>query len=222
MVTVVITTCNRPCEMVLRAVKSVQNQTYTNWELFVIDDTPSQYIDERNQIQQMIVALNDSRISYVQNQENMGACYSRNVGLSKANGEFIAYLDDDDEWFPEKISEQLKIFKESEDAVALVYCGSVVVNDNSGKYININTTYLKGDVFYPLLETNFIGSTSIPLIRTDVLKKIGGFDEQMPASQDVDVWLRIAKQYEVDYVEKPLFYYHKHSGECITASIEKR
>ena len=75
-------------------------------------------------------------------------------------------------------------------------------------------------VFDSLISRNFIGGTSFPLIRTSALREIGGFDEKMRSSQDLDVWLRLAEKYEVDYVAEPLVFYHCHDGERITGSPE--
>ena len=84
------------------------------------------------------------------------------------------------------------------------------------------TKYCRGDVFEELIYSNFIGSTSFPLIRKSVIEKLGGFDEQMKAAQDYEMWLRIAKEYRVDYVDEPLVNYYVHDGEQITKNHKGR
>ena len=119
----------------------------------------------------------------------------------------------------------LAVFETSSPETAMVYCGYYFVYDENG-LINIPRnkfqSFKKGYIFKHLIKKNFIGSTSFPLIKTKCLKEIGGFDEQMPASQDYDLWLRLAWYYEVNYIKTPLVYYHIHTNESITKNNEKR
>jgi len=207
--------------VVERAVNSVFNQTYPNIEVIVVDDSPSDFVYRKN-ISQLINGMADSGydIKYIPHEKNMGACAARNTGMNIAKGTYIAFLDDDDEWLPEKIEKQVQVMKKSD--AALVYCGSICQNDDTGKAFRKKTKFCRGDVFYELLYSNFIESTSFPLMKLDCLKKIGGFDVLMQSSQDYDVWLRIAKEYEIDYVDEPLVIYHEHSGEKITSDPKKK
>ena len=152
----------------------------------------------------------------------MGACVARNTGLQEARGEYIAYLDDDDEWLPEKLEKQLKIMGKT--GVALVYCGCLKINDETRVYLkdSVSPQYYRGYIFDELIKKNFIESTSFPLLRTECLRKIGGFDPLMQSAQDYDVWLRIAKEYEVDYVKEPLVLYHIHPDERISTNPQKK
>lgn len=221
LVSVVITTYKREPAMLERAVNSVFNQTYPNIEVIVVDDSPSEYV-YRKKISQLINGMADNgyNIKYVPHEKNMGACAARNTGMNIAKGIYIAFLDDDDEWLSEKIEKQVQVMKRTD--VALVYCGSICQNDDTGKVIRKKTKFCRGDVFNKLLYSNFIESTSFPLIKLKYLKKIGGFDTLMESSQDYDVWLRIAKDYEVDFVDEPLVIYHEHSGEKITSDPNKK
>ena len=130
LVTAVITTHKRPPEIVERALKSILIQTYKNIEIFVVDDSPAEY-ELRSAVKNMVESYADRNVTYIAHKKCMGACAARNTGLEAANGEFIGYLDDDDEWFPIKIEEQLKGF-DSED-VALVYCGNNVFYESTGE-----------------------------------------------------------------------------------------
>lgn len=221
MVTAVITTCKRTPDVLERAIKSVISQTYKDIELFVVDDSPSSY-EYREQIKTMVESYSNQRVVYIPHQKNSGACVARNTGLKAANGEYIAFLDDDDEWLPEKIEKQLDAFKKYDSKTALVYCGRVTVNDTTGVIKERQAEFHEGFVFDILIKKNFIGSTSYPLLRTDVLREFGGFDPQMPAAQDYDVWLRIAQKYKVGYVRESLVRYHIHDGEFITGNPNKK
>ena len=133
MVSVIITTCKREPEMVERAIASVAGQSYHNWELIIIDDSPESY-DKRDQVYSMIQRYSDKyTVFYHRNEENSGACYSRNRGLEIAKGEYIAFLDDDDEWLPEKLAEQVRIIEATPEKVALVYCSYYRYVDETGE-----------------------------------------------------------------------------------------
>ncbi len=222
MITVVITTYKRAWERVQAAVESVCSQTWTDWELIVVDDTPPELSQLRDAVKAGLEGLQEPRIQYVRNEQNRGACYSRNVGLSLARGAFIAFLDDDDRWVPEKLALQYEEMLASGPETALVYGGTCVVDETEGTQRLANTSYEKGDVFMSLLCSNIIGSTSVPLIRTEALRQIGGFDEQMPAAQDADVWLRLAYKYPVSCVQQPLLLYYIHKGERISGDPGKK
>lgn len=222
MVTVVITTYKREPKMVERALKSVLNQTYKDLEIIVVDDSPSTY-EMRNSVAKLIRSYEEQGVIYTPHKKNQGACAARNTGLNYAHGEYIAYLDDDDEWEKEKIEKQVKKFLTCSSDTALVYCGKYFVNDSTGEVREERTPFSRGNIFGELISgKNFVGSTSYPLIRTECLRKIGGFDINMPASQDFDVWLRLALKYQMDYVEEPLVRYHVHEGECITGDLKKK
>ena len=177
MVSAIITTYKRNPTMVLRALDSVLSQSYKDIEVIIVDDSPSDYSLRENvrlAIKRRQKEHSKIYIQYIQHEKNMGACVARNTGMKVARGEYIAYLDDDDEWLPEKIEKQMKVITKSK--AALVYCGSICIDDETGKTINRNKEYIKGKVFKKLLYYNFIESTSYPLIRKECLKSIGGFD----------------------------------------------
>lgn len=219
LVTAVITTHKREPEILERALKSVLSQTYTNIETIVVDDSPADYI-KRDDVRRMVEGYADQKVKYIQHDKCMGACVARNTGLKAANGEFIAFLDDDDEWLPSKIEEQLKAFVS--DDIALVYCGSETLNTNDNSVKPRNTKFVSGNIYSQLLVSNFIGSTSFPLLRKSALEAIGGFDPLMESAQDYDVWLRISKSYEVAFVDNILVRYYVHQSERITTNPKKR
>lgn len=228
MVSVVITTCGREPDILRRAIDSVLCQTYTDWELIVVDDSPRDYV-RRDEVRQAVETIGQrmegpegSRIRYIAHEVNSGACAARNTGLAAAKGEYIAYLDDDDEWLPEKLALQVQKAREAGPDVALIYCGSFVQVDGTDNIILKKRQYHRGNIFDSLILENYIGSTSFPLMRTECLREIDGFDVLMQSAQDADVWLRLAARYRIDYVKDPLVYYHKHAGERITTNVGKK
>lgn len=119
--------------------------------------------------------------------------------------EFIAYLDDDDEWLPEKLEKQIARFRECGGKTALIYCDSYLMNDtlNTERLVRYTDRALnEGNIYTELLRENFIAM--VVLVRARCLYEIGGFDERLPALEDYEAWLRLAKLYEFGCVAEPL------------------
>ena len=218
-VSCIITTHKREPKIVERALLSILNQTYRNIEVFVVDDSPLDF-KYRDSVREMVESYEERNVTYIPHVNCMGACVARNTGLENCNGKYIAFLDDDDEWKPEKIEMLLNGF--TNENIALVYCGRVLYNDTTRETRVRNPEIHTGMVYDELILKNFIGSTSYPLLKADCLKEIGGFDPLMQSAQDYDVWLRLARKYEVNYVDEPLIVYHVHEGEQITKNPIKR
>ena len=218
LVSAIITTHNRSTETVLRAVNSVLSQTYENMELIVVDDSTSEY-PHRQDVENTVRGASD-RILYIKHPTSRGANAARNTGLAYAKGYYVAFLDDDDEWSPNKIEEQLKGF--TDNTIALVYCGMVIINEKQDKRRERKSPFKKGYVYNELLKKNFIGSTSNPLLKRACIDRVGYFDIDLRSSQDYDLWLRLAKQYAVNYIEKPLLFYHIHNNARITTDFDKQ
>ena len=200
LISVVIPTYNRP-DFLKEAIKTVLNQTYKNLEILVIDDAS----DVNNQ--KGINYFGDNRIKYFKNEERKGAPYSRNVGIKKSNGEFIAFLDDDDEWEPNKLEEQLKAFDNSK--VGLVVCHSLDKRFGSERISKPPECITYED----LLKSFNLSSTSSYLVRKKVLNKIGYFDLDLPSGQEYDVALRISKYYAVKTIPKVLMMQNASEGQ---------
>lgn len=222
MVSVVITTYKRPSEAVEKAVQSVLGQTYQDFEILIVDDNKNDS-QERKLIAEAFSGRD--KITYIKQDGNKGACAARNLGIKNAQGEYVAFLDDDDTWEPEKLEMQLARFKDADESVAMVYClGDVVdVSTEPPTVSEYYTTGLFKDEisFHDQLKYDYIGSTSQGLIRKSALVQLGGFDESLPARQDYEMWLRISKNYRIYGVKKVLFHYIQHGMEQITNSPKK-
>ena len=218
LVSAVITTHNRAPSIVLRAVNSVLNQSYGNIELIVVDDSDSDY-PQREEVEKEI-AIASPIIRYIKHEECKGACAARNTGLSLSGGSYVAFLDDDDEWLYDKIEEQLKGFTDSN--IALVYCGCLNIDEIQQQESERQVSFQRGYVLNALLKNNFIGGTSIPLIRKECVEAIGGFDIEMQSAQDFDVWVRISKKYQINYIDKLLVKHYIHKGERISSDLDKK
>lgn len=222
LVTAVITTYKRKPEIVERALKSILAQTYENLEIFVVDDSPADY-PFRDEVAATVKQYENTGVRYIPHSRNMGACAARNTGLEAAAGTYIGYLDDDDEWLPEKIEKQVAVFEKGDENLGLVYNCDIVQNEELGEIIYGKGYPLHGSVFQELLKKgNVIGGTSIPLMRTSALKEIGGFDISLKATQDYDVWLRIAEKYTIEFIDEHLNRYYIHKEGQITSNPENR
>lgn len=218
-VSVIITTHKRDPEIVERAITSVAMQTYENIEIILVDDSPADF-PMREAVRQMAENYPHKPVTYIAHEACKGACAARNTGLAAAKGEFVAFLDDDDEWLQNKVECQLAKFENEQ--IGLVYARSYVMNDTTGEIHASEIEKKKGFVYEDLIKTNFIGSTSVPMMRTKYLREIGGFDVQMQSAQDYDVWLRMSQKYEVNYCNDLLVQYHIHGGVRISTNHKKR
>jgi len=184
-VTVVIPTFNRAA-LVARAIRSVLAQTCQDWELIVVDD------DSTDGTEQAVRSFSDNRITYIRHNRNRRVSAARNTGIRCARGEYIAFLDSDDEWLPEKLEKELEVFRNSDPEVGLVYTGKMIL-DESGKLLNVRMPTQSGWVYEAMLDRHFIGSPSRVTVKKQVLDRVGGFDETFVNCQDYDLWLRVAR-----------------------------
>ena len=128
-------------------------------------------------------------------------------------------MDDDDEWLPDKLMKQVECFTNTDDATALVSTGFLVVDDATGQTKTVLPRF-RGRILKQLLKRNCVGTTSTVLCRRDVLLEIGMFDEALPAKQDVDLYIRIAQNYEFDFVAEPLVKFHRHDKGNIGTNLQ--
>lgn len=207
LVSVVIPTYSRN-DALERAINCILKQTHQNLEIIVVDDNPpeSQYRLSTEKIMEKYAT--ESRIHYIQNPKNLGGSGARNVGIEASNGEYIAFLDDDDEYYPEKIEKQLQVFLDSNsDKLALVYCDVEHVGVNNHVDCVIRKRH-RGNCLYEAIEDDCIASTSMWLVKKSLMESVGNFSI-VPCKQDSTVILKLLKQgYEVDFVPEVLCIYH--------------
>ena len=175
LVSVIIPTYKRKLDYVSNALQSVINQTYDNVEIVVVDDSPSDF-PYRDEIKNYIESLNNNKIIYIRNEKNLGGSLSRNVGINASHGEYITFLDDDDEYMPGKVEKQLNFMLESgcdlsfSNMIMYRLDGKVCdFRDHKGIKNYDNDTLLR----YHLTK-NLSGTPSF-MFKADKLKKIGGF-----------------------------------------------
>lgn len=211
LVSVVIPTYSRN-DMLERAINCIQKQTHQNLDIIVVDDNPpeSEFRLATQKIMQKYVE--DKRIRYIQNPKNLGGAGARNVGIEASKGEYIAFLDDDDLYYPDKIEKQLQVFLDSNsEKLALVYCDVEHVGKNDHVDCVIKKRY-KGNCLYEAIEDDCLAATSMWLVKKSLLESVGNFSI-VPCKQDSTVILKLLeKGYEVDFVPEVLCSYRNVSS----------
>jgi glycosyltransferase involved in cell wall biosynthesis len=193
-VSVIIPTFNRE-KMVVRAISSVLGQTFTGYEVIVVDDGSS---DETRKV----VSEFGESVRYIVHQANCGVSAARNTGIKNSHAPLIAFLDSDDYWLPKKLEVQLDFFKKNPRAVA---CQTGEIWIRNGRRVNPKKRHEKpsGDIFLPSLRLCLVSPSAVMLKRS-LLDEVGLFDERLPACEDYDLWLRIACRYPVYLIAQDL------------------
>ena len=220
-VTAVITTCRRDWKIIERAIRSVCAQSYPIYELLLIDDNDldSEYTKI---IKEKSAAY--SLVRYVPMGGNSGVAAARNKAISEAKGDLIGYLDDDDEWYPDKIKKQAEVYEAHPDA-AIVYGVGMKWNDDTDKeegYTWSYTVFRECPTFEEMLAADRIGSTSHPLIRKEVLCEVGGFQTKgIPAVEDYELWTRIIRGHKGYGLKEALYLKHMNNSEHVSRNRNK-
>jgi glycosyltransferase involved in cell wall biosynthesis len=183
-------------------VKSVLEQTHANINVYIIDD------GSKDDTESFVKSLKDKRIHYVK-KENGGVSSARNVGIKHAKSEFIAFVDADDIWYPEKLEKQLKLLQKDSE-VGLVYGHHYIIDEEDVVQRNLRI-WKRGHVADELSGGNLIaGSASMVLIRRSILNQVGPFREDIINGEDWELWLRIALVSKVDFVPEILAAIRQH------------
>ncbi len=191
-VSVIVPTYNRRA-MVREAVASVLAQRDAHFELIVVDDGSTDGTSE------MLSGL--SRVT-VERTERRGPAAARNHGVALARAPLIAFLDSDDLWAPDKLVRQLAFMREFPDC-AISQTDEVWIRD--GRRVNPGLRHLKraGDIFLDSLQTCLISPSAV-ILKTDLFRALGGFDEDLAAAEDYDLWLHILVDHEAGLLDEPL------------------
>jgi len=185
-------------------IASVLDQTLSAHEVIVVDDGSTDGTRE-------IVERFGARLAVLDG-PGRGASAARNLGAARATGDWLAFADADDVWLPEKLAHQASMIREG---VALIYCDrfNLGVKDGLPEIQSAIQPLVDGDVFDSLLLTGNVITTSGVLLRTDVFRALGGFDEdtRLIPAEDWDLWLRVAAEHRVAACREPLIRYRLHS-----------
>jgi glycosyltransferase involved in cell wall biosynthesis len=167
-------------------------------EIIVVDDA------SEDNTQEVVKSFGDQRIRYIRHETNKRVATARNTGILNANGKYIAFLDDDDEWLPEKLKLQFDLLEGRSAIVGGVYTGSLAVEGLSRKVISKLTATKRGYIFDEMFIAGSIAPTSTFFFRKECFEKVGLFDVSLDYGEDFDMWLRIAKEFQIECIEEPL------------------
>lgn len=218
-VSVVIPTKDRP-EYLRTAIESILGQTRTVDEIIVVDDG-SETEDTHKVTQELQARWQQCTICYIHHMTPQGANSARNAGIRAAKGEWIAFLDDDDQWDSTKIEKQLHK-AQADESCGAVYCGMAPMA-KKGAAINSATRsyYPEGWLFPGMLVEDVSGGTPSYMIRRSILKDANLFDVQLPARQDWDMWIRVSQLCRIAAVPEILVYFGNPDGDRITKNPHK-
>jgi glycosyltransferase involved in cell wall biosynthesis len=197
LVSAVIPTHNRG-PVVERAVTSALAQTYRPLEVVVVDDGSTDDTVRR------LAKIRSQELRVISNRRNVGPAQARNDGLVRTSGSYVAFLDSDDVWEPWKIEAQVGSFRTGPPELGAVYSGRRI-NLPDGSRMDVRPKH-RGDIYGALLRRNPVVLPTV-MIRRAVLDDVGLFDPAMPACEDWELMLRIARRYTFDYVEGPAVVY---------------
>jgi len=203
-VTAIITTYNRK-DRIQGAVESALNQTYPKIEIIVVDDCSDYNVKEH---------LYDYKtdIELIRNDENRGANWSRATGISEAEGKYVAFLDDDDRWYPTKIEQQIAVIEESSSKHGVVTTG-FQRKDGDTVMPNFDNQHLTKQL---LLGSNPIGGFSKILVDMSVIKRAGLPDIHLSSSQDIEWFIRLSQECKFLSVSEPLVHFDEKGENRIT------
>jgi len=198
-VSIIVPTYNR-APLLEKAISSALNQTYTDFELLVCDDGSTDYTPT------LVKGFKDKRIVSTRYEKNKGVIGVRNDAILNSRGDYIAFLDDDDEWLPTKLEKQLHAFESGAVKAEVVYTGAYYFDMKLGRNVKSSIPKFRGNILSELLKNNFIITSSI-VIKKHCFDKVGLFDPEYRSASDFDMWIRIADDFEFDYVAEPLVKY---------------
>ncbi|HEV7986677.1 MAG TPA: glycosyltransferase, partial [Steroidobacteraceae bacterium] len=197
LVSVVIATYNMG-RYLPQAVQSVLAQTYANVEVQIVDDGSS---DDTGQVVRLWER--DERVR-VHRQSNGGQAQARNRGIALSRGPYVAFLDADDEWLPQKLSRQMPLFENPQ--VGVVYSEYECIDGEGRALPKPPTRMYRGRITTELLIDNFV-SFQTAVVRRECLERHGAFDESVRMGDDYDLWLRLSAHYEFDFVPEATVHY---------------
>lgn len=222
LVTVVTPTYNR-AERIPRAIESVQAQTYEEWEHIIVDDAST------DNTRSVVNSYGDNRIQYIRHDNNQRQAAARNTAIEAANGKYVAFLDSDDEWCPEKLEKQVNwITDRNEEWVGVYTDGTTLRNSRVKDFLASLFPYeirQEGDedlIRGILTMQGNISAGSSLLARTKAVRAINGFDESLPRHEDLDFTLKLLEQGKLGYIDEELFVVHESSDPSADVMAESK
>ena len=201
----VIMNCLNCEKYVKEAIDSVYAQTFTDWEIIFWDNAST---DRSGEIAQSY----DNRLRYFRGEKTVPLGAARNMALRQAKGEFIAFLDSDDLWLPEKLRKQLPLFERDSD-IGLVFSDAIYFSDKGKRFqLYGNKKPPSGKIFPDLLKRYFLCLGTVVLKKDALIKIEEWFDERFTVAEEADIFMRISYKWNCDYADEPLVMYRMHEN----------
>jgi glycosyltransferase involved in cell wall biosynthesis len=200
---------------IVETIQSVQQQTFQDFELIVIND------GSKDRTLDLLQDIKDERVK-IFSYKNSGLPTARNRGITQFKGEFIAFLDADDLWTPDKLELQLAVLKQHPKAGVAYSWTCFMDMDEQGKATSFHPSppyTFEGNVYDKLLVSDFIHSGSNTLIRKQVIDSVGGFDPTLKSCEDWDYWLRLSAHWSFVVVPKHQILYRRTPG-AMSSKVE--
>lgn len=210
-VSVVIPTYNR-ADVLGRAIESVLDQSLPVLEVIVVDDESTDSTGD------LVAGLQDDRIVYLRHERRRGASAARNTGIRACRGEWVAFLDSDDEWRLSKAERQVGMLDAFPDLDAM-YCSFERVDDGSRRVVKAPAG---ADLKDLLLARQYVITLSTLMVKREVIVSVGMFDESLPSYQDTDLFLRLVSSARFGYLDDVLVVQDVNRGDRITGDLELR
>lgn len=196
-VSVIIPTYNRR-NLLGRAINSVLNQTYQDFELIIVDDGST------DNTVKLVKSLNSKKIRFIRHNEKRGVAAALNTGLQSAVGDYMAFLDSDDEWVPDKLESQIRAFETSKPEVGIVCTGYWLATNGRRRYVPLMKVNAKEKSIFSNIVKRYFVCTPVLMIKRECFETDGTFDEQFPALSDWELFLRFSRHYRFQSINKPL------------------
>ena len=199
--------CYNAQNTISKTLDSVLSQTYDMFKIYVVNDgSTDDTIDILNQYKKRY----PEKIHII-SQQNHGQASARNAGIQISKEEYIAFIDSDDLWHPEKLAGQTALFQKDK-TIGMCYTPGILIDEHDKEtgIIPVNPLY-QDRCFQHLIHSNNIVASSV-MVKKSVLEHVGLFDTRLGACENWDLWLRIVQAFSVSYLDKPLTYYRIHSS----------
>lgn len=192
-------------DSLLRAVESILKQTYTNFEILIVDDNePNDKFSL--EVQKKLDLITDERVHYLQQERHINGAAARNFGIKHAKGEYIALLDDDDEWLPEKLEKQIQVLKELDESYGAVTCLAHIYKN--GEIMRTTPPYSEDNLHKKVLEHSVSIFTDTVLFRKSHLDKASYFNESLQRHQDLQLFTDFLAHYKMKPINQPMVVIH--------------
>ncbi|MFJ7927804.1 glycosyltransferase family 2 protein [Peribacillus sp. NPDC096448] len=218
-VSVVIPTYKRPV-FLERAIDSVLSQDYADLEIIVVDDNGQGTIEQIETYKKIKRYIKLGNFKYIAHEINLNGSCARNTGIKNSSGNYICFLDDDDQFEPSKIRNQVKLLENQDENWGACYSGHTRIYPTGAKFIHVPKH--RGDLYFEILASKIdhcAGSTL--MIKSEVINKVGYFDESFLRHQDIEFILRISRNYKIEVEKESLVNIYMHSDSNRSKNAEQ-